>query len=170
MHRFAVAATVLLYLLIADRATAEVVVKVYKSSQRMAVIVDGEHRHTWPVSTGVPDTPVGTYRPQILSRNHRSRLYDLAPMPFAIFYSGDYAIHGTMHIDKIGVPDSAGCVRLHPSNAALLFDLAQKVGPAKFTIHILENEVEPDTKPQVAASTALPPSRCSANGTTCVAP
>ncbi|MEA2907511.1 MAG: hypothetical protein QOI12_4898 [Alphaproteobacteria bacterium] len=111
---------------IGEGARAEIVVRIDKSSQRMSVIVDGEHRYTWAVSTGVGGTPSGTFRPQSLSRNHRSALYGGAPMPYSIFYSGNFAIHGTNQISRLGGPASHGCVRLHPSNAAVLFALVQR--------------------------------------------
>src|SRR5262249_54450704 len=107
-------------------ARADVVVRIDKASQRMSVIVDGEHRYTWAVSTGIGGTPSGTFRPQSLSRHHRSHLYGGAPMPHSIFYSGNSAIHGTIHIARLGSRASHGCVRLHPSNAATLFGLVQK--------------------------------------------
>ena len=109
-------------------ARADIVVKVDKSTQRMSVIVDGEHRYSWAVSTGVHGTPSGTFRPQSLSRYHRSTIYNNAPMPYSIFYDGNFAIHGTTHISQLGGRASKGCVRLHPSNAAILFALVQKEG------------------------------------------
>jgi lipoprotein-anchoring transpeptidase ErfK/SrfK len=109
-------------------AGADVVVRIDKSSQRMAVIVNGEHRYTWPVSTGVRGTPSGTFRAQSLARYHRSSLYNSAPMPYSIFYDGNFAIHGTTHIRQLGGRASKGCVRLHPSNAAVLFSLVQRAG------------------------------------------
>jgi lipoprotein-anchoring transpeptidase ErfK/SrfK len=112
----------------ADRAQAEIVVRVSKASQSMSVMVDGEHRYTWAVSTGVGGTPSGTYRPQSLSRNHRSSIYGGAPMPYSIFYDGNYAIHGTTHIRQLGGRASRGCIRLHPSNAAVLYALVQRQG------------------------------------------
>jgi lipoprotein-anchoring transpeptidase ErfK/SrfK len=117
-------------------AAADVVVNVDKSSQRMTVIVNGQHRYTWPVSTGVYGTPSGTFRPQSLSRNHRSSLYHNAPMPYSIFYDGNFAIHGTNHVSQLGGPASRGCVRLHPSNAAILFSLVQKEGLGSTRISI----------------------------------
>src|SRR5262245_38785376 len=56
MPRFAKAAasaaTVLAAsLLPAGSASADIVVMVDKAKQRMFVLVDGEHRYTWPVST-----------------------------------------------------------------------------------------------------------------------
>src|SRR5215510_6285994 len=91
-------------------AWADIVVKVDKSRQRMSVSVDGEHRYTWAVSTGVHGTPSGTYRPQSLDRNHRSGLYGNAPMPYSIFYSGNFAIHGTPHVGRLGRRASHGCI------------------------------------------------------------
>jgi lipoprotein-anchoring transpeptidase ErfK/SrfK len=111
-----------------DRARAEIVVRVSKASQSMSVSVDGEHRYTWAVSTGVGGTPSGTYRPQSMSRNHRSSIYNNAPMPYSIFYDGNFAIHGTTHVRQLGGRASKGCIRLHPSNAAVLYALVQQRG------------------------------------------
>jgi lipoprotein-anchoring transpeptidase ErfK/SrfK len=137
MSRFsrAAAATVGAVLLpLAGIAQAEVVVTVDKATQRMAVVVDGEHLYTWPVSTGLGGTPSGRFRPYTLSRYHRSRIFGNAPMPYAIFYSGHYAIHGTIAVAQLGTRASKGCVRLHPSNAAVLFALVQKYGLANTRI------------------------------------
>jgi len=49
-------------------------------------------------------------------------------MPHAIFYRGNYAIHGTNQTRRLGRPASAGCIRLHPKNAAVLFNMTRKVG------------------------------------------
>jgi lipoprotein-anchoring transpeptidase ErfK/SrfK len=136
----AFAATMLAACLLASgSASAEIVVTVDKAKQRMFVVVDGEHRYTWPVSTGLGNTPSGSYRPQVLSRNHRSRLFNNAPMPYAIFYSGHYAIHGTVAVAQLGRRASKGCVRLHPSNAAVLFALVQQHGPANTRIVIQDS-------------------------------
>jgi lipoprotein-anchoring transpeptidase ErfK/SrfK len=117
-------------------ARADVVVRVDKSSQRMSVIVNGEHRHTWAVSTGIYGTPSGTFRPQSLARHHRSTLYNNAPMPYSIFYDGNFAIHGTTHVSRLGGPASRGCVRLHPANAAVLFALVRAEGLGNTRISI----------------------------------
>jgi lipoprotein-anchoring transpeptidase ErfK/SrfK len=127
-------------LLASGSASAELVVTIDKAKQRMFVVVNGEHRYTWPVSTGLGNTPSGSYRPQVLSRNHRSTLFNSAPMPYAIFYSGHYAIHGTTAVAQLGGRASKGCVRLHPSNAAVLFALVQQHGPANTRI-LIEDSV-----------------------------
>jgi|SRR5687767_13881984 lipoprotein-anchoring transpeptidase ErfK/SrfK len=127
-------AAALLSLPPAGAASADIVVTIDKTVQRMTVVVDGQHRYTWPVSTGVYPTPSGTFRPYILSRHHRSTIFGNAPMPYAIFYSGHYAIHGTIAVAQLGARASKGCVRLHPSNAAVLFALVQKHGMANTQI------------------------------------
>jgi lipoprotein-anchoring transpeptidase ErfK/SrfK len=133
------AAMVVVSCLACGSAAAEIVVTVDKAKQRMFVVVDGEHRYTWPVSTGLGGTPSGSFRAQILSRNHRSTIFGNAPMPFAIFYSGHYAIHGTTAVAQLGRRASKGCVRLHPSNAAVLFALVQKHGMANTRILIQDS-------------------------------
>ncbi len=121
---------------IAGVTQADIVVTVDKATQRMTVVVDDEHLYTWPVSTGLAGTPSGSFQPYTLSRYHRSRLFGNAPMPYAIFYSGHYAIHGTIAVTQLGARASKGCVRLHPSNAAMLFALVQKHGLANTRVEI----------------------------------
>jgi lipoprotein-anchoring transpeptidase ErfK/SrfK len=133
------AAMLAVFSLACGSAAAEIVVTVDKAKQRMFIVVDGEHRYTWPVSTGLGGTPSGSFRPQILSRNHRSSIFGNAPMPFAIFYSGHYAIHGTTAVAQLGRRASKGCVRLHPSNAAVLFALVQKHGMANARILVQDS-------------------------------
>lgn len=129
MGRLAVGFSVAIAMLaLSAAARADIVVKVDKSSQRMSVIVNGESRYTWPVSTGIYGTPSGTFRPQSLARYHRSTIYNNAPMPYSIFYDGNFAIHGTTHVSQLGGRASKGCIRLHPSNAAILFSLVQTEG------------------------------------------
>ena len=122
-----VAALVLLpHAALADRIVARVSV----STQTMHVYHDGMLIHEWPVSTARQGkiTPRGQWTAQWLSRNHRSSRYNNAPMPYSIFYSGHYAIHGTDQISRLGRPASAGCVRLHPDNARTLFRMVQQEG------------------------------------------
>ncbi len=110
----------------ADRVVARVSI----SSQTMSVYHEGRLIYTWAVSTAKAGkiTPAGSYEPEFLSRNHRSRRYNNAPMPFAIFYDGNYAIHGTDQIKRLGNPASHGCVRLHPDNAKILFEMVKAEG------------------------------------------
>jgi lipoprotein-anchoring transpeptidase ErfK/SrfK len=124
-------ALVLATILAPGLALAErVVARVSISSQTMKVYHEGRLLYTWPVSTAKAGkiTPAGIYEPEFLSKNHRSRRYNNAPMPFAIFYDGNYAIHGTDQIKRLGKPASHGCVRLHPDNAKILFNMVKAEG------------------------------------------
>ena len=119
-------------------ACAAVVVQIDKSSQRMAVSVDGAMRYSWPVSTGRSGygTPSGVFRPQAMARRWFSRRYYNSPMPHSIFFHHGFAIHGTNDISRLGGPASHGCVRLHPSHAAALFALVERNGPHNTRIKI----------------------------------
>jgi len=110
----------------ADRLEA----RIHLSSQTMMVFHEGRLVYHWPVSTARAGkvTPLGTFTAQWLSRHHKSSRYNNAPMPFSIFFHGHYAIHGTDQISRLGEPASAGCIRLHPENAAVLFELARREG------------------------------------------
>lgn len=111
-------------------ARASVVVQIDKSSQRMAVSVDGTMRYSWPVSTGRSGygTPSGVFQPQMMARHWFSRRYYNSPMPHSIFFYHGFAIHGTYELARLGGPASHGCVRLHPSHAAALFALVERSG------------------------------------------
>lgn len=134
--RFAAAFLAALLLWSAE-AAASIVVRVDKTSQVMRVVVDGELRYTWAVSTGRAgyNTPNGSYRPQRLERHWRSRKYGMAPMPHSIFFRGGYAIHGTNMVGRLGRVDSHGCIRLAPAHARTLFEMvARRRGVTRIVI------------------------------------
>lgn len=112
----------------AARADAGIVVTVDKTAQRLTVEIDGYPRYDWAVSTARWGyrTPNGSYRPERLERQWYSRKYDWSPMPHSIFFHGGYAIHGSYEVSRLGRPASHGCIRLHPQNAAVLFDLVRR--------------------------------------------
>jgi lipoprotein-anchoring transpeptidase ErfK/SrfK len=118
---------------------AKVVAQIDLSSQRMTVKVNGKTQYRWKVSTGRRgySTPSGTYRPQRLERSWYSRKYDMAPMPYSIFFHGGYAIHGTTSTGRLGRRASHGCVRLHPGNAARLFNLVRRYGMGNTRVVII---------------------------------
>lgn len=120
-------------------ASAGVVAKVDISTQTMTVTQNGHVKYRWRVSTARSGkvTPTGQWSAKWLSKNHRSSRYKGAPMPYAVFYSGNYAVHGTNHVSRLGSPASAGCVRLDTSNAAKFFSLAQSAGlrNVKIVVH-----------------------------------
>jgi len=133
---FAGAVAALFISFVNDRARADVLVQVNRASQTMEVVIDGYPRYTWRVSTGrrsLP-TPAGVFHPQRLALSWFSRKYDNSPMPHSIFFRGGIAIHGTYETRWLGRPVSHGCVRLDPSNAALLYELVQQEGTQATTI------------------------------------
>ncbi len=139
MHRLlgaGVVAALFVFIPTAQRADAEVLVQVERSSQTMEVSVDGMQRYTWRISTARRGyiTPPGTYHPQSMAVRWFSRRYYNSPMPHAIFFHGGYAIHGTYEISQLGGPASHGCVRLDPDNAATLFELVTQEGMHATTI------------------------------------
>lgn len=94
---------------------------------------------SWPVSTGRSGyaTPTGTFRPFFLSKDHKSSLYDDAPMPWSVFFNGDIAVHGTTEIRNLGRPASHGCVRAHPSHAEIFYRMVLEVGKANTTVSVV---------------------------------
>jgi lipoprotein-anchoring transpeptidase ErfK/SrfK len=108
------------------------------SDQRLSLFIDDRLSDTWLVSTARRGyrTPVGSFHPIRLERKWFSRKYDWAPMPYSVFFLGGYAIHGTTEVKRLGRPVSHGCIRLHPANAAQLFELVRQVGKANTTIVI----------------------------------
>ena len=130
LARLAFAAAAVIAGLALTPARAGVVVRIDKSSQRMAVSVDGRMRYSWPVSTGRRGygTPSGVFHPQMMARRWFSRKYYNSPMPHAIFFYHGYAIHGTYDLARLGGPASHGCIRVHPSHAAALFALVERRG------------------------------------------
>jgi hypothetical protein len=127
----ALSAIFLAPLVAAPVARADVLINVDIAAQRMTVEADGALLYTWPVSTGQSgyDTPEGDYKPFRMERDHFSREWDDAPMPYSIFFTQQgHAIHGSNHVKALGTPASHGCVRLEPKNAAVLFDLVKQEG------------------------------------------
>jgi hypothetical protein len=134
----------------AASASAAILVAINKSDQKMTISVDGEQRYVWPVSTGRPgyDTPNGAYSALWMDRDHYSREWDDAPMPYSIFFTKKgHAIHGTHH-RSLGQPVSHGCVRLSVKNAATLWALVKQHGRVNTTV-VLTGET-PDTGTAVA--------------------
>ena len=119
-------------------AAAAVVARIDLSRQTMTVSVNGMPHYSWPVSTARRGyvTPTGAYRPQRMYRSYFSRKYYNSPMPYAIFFNGGYAIHGSYEVSRLGAPASHGCVRLHPSNAATLYALVRSYGAGNTLILI----------------------------------
>lgn len=111
-----------------SRSDCAVWAQVVKSRQKLYLYINGVHSATWDVSTGA----IGYGTPNF-DTNPNGRIYDrytstkypggdyrgLGNMPYAVFISGGFAIHGTSESNwkKLGKRASHGCIRLHPDNA-----------------------------------------------------
>jgi len=136
---------------LAPAAQAAVQVTIDKSAQLMTVERDGRPLYQWPVSTGKSgfDTPSGKFKAFRMERDHFSKEWDDAPMPFSIFFTPKgHAIHGSLDTKNIGRPASHGCVRLTPANAEKLFALVEEGGVLNTTV-ILTGQT-PSRAPAVA--------------------
>ena len=123
----------------ASVAFANIDVTIDKTTQQMAVAVDGAQRYTWPVSTGRPgyDTPNGTFKVNRMDADHFSQEWRNAPMPHTMFFDlHGHAIHGFFDVKHLGLAVSHGCVRLAPANATMLFNLVKAEGMANTSVTI----------------------------------
>jgi lipoprotein-anchoring transpeptidase ErfK/SrfK len=50
--------------------------------------------------------------------------YNVPDVPHAMYYSGNYAIHGAYWHNSFGIPVSHGCINVAPDHAAWLFNWA----------------------------------------------
>lgn len=109
------------------------------SDQTMTVYVGDRVEHVFKVSTGrgANWTPTGEWSAKWLSPKHRSRKYNNAPMPWAVFFHRGYAVHGTTDVKRLGRPASHGCIRLHPDNAKLFYALVKTKGKENTLISIV---------------------------------
>ncbi len=104
--------------------------------QRMRVYKRGEGLiYYWKVSTARKGkhTPRGYFTPQLFSSEHQSSLYNNAHMPWAVFFNGNIAMHAILNSNKIarlGRVASAGCVRMEPQRAEILFHMIGQSGEA----------------------------------------
>ena len=149
----ALAAAVTVAFAFAAPARADLLIQVDKSAQQMTVSADGEQLYVWPVSTGIAryDTPNGAYTPFRKEKEHYSREWDDAPMPYSIFFTQKgHAIHGTNH-KGLGHPASHGCVRLSVANAAKLWDLVAKHKMAHTTVVLTGKIPVTEEAPAVAS-------------------
>ena len=112
-----------------DASSSGPIVVVVSLPAQMAHVYRGDTRiGRTTISSGREghDTPPGTYEILEKRRDHRSNLYNNAPMPYMQRLTWDgIALHG----GKIpGYPASHGCVRLPNEFAAKLFEVTERGG------------------------------------------
>jgi L,D-transpeptidase catalytic domain len=116
-----------------------VYVQIVKSTQTLYLYLDAKLIDSFPVSTGIRkyETPKLNVRASgPLFKKYNSRKFPggnyqgLGNMPYAVFIKGGYAIHGTTtgNFAKLGSRASHGCVRLHPVNAKIFYELVKLIG------------------------------------------
>ena len=119
-------------------AAANVSIVIDLSDQHMRVSVGGAPKYSFDFSTGRKGytTPRGKYGVERMYKEYYSRTYDDAPMPYAIFFRGGYAIHGTYDTKRLGGVASHGCVRLSPDNARRLYNLVLQHGSGNVSVRV----------------------------------
>lgn len=121
------------------RFSCKVFIYVKKSTQTAALYVNGNLERTFKVSTAR-----SPYRTKNWDSHPSNRIYKryssskypggdyngLGNMPYAVFYYGGFALHGTPkgNWKRLGHPASHGCIRMHPDNAAYFNQLVRNSG------------------------------------------
>ncbi len=120
---------------------------VNKEKQRLYLYINGEILDTFKTSTARSG-----YQTPNFDKKPDGRIYDkysshkyhggnwngMGNMPYAVFVSGGYAIHGATsgEIKQLGNPASHGCIRLHPENAKLFNRIVRLAGVENTWVHI----------------------------------
>lgn len=100
------------------------------TGQRMIVKSGGKTLHRWAISSGKTghETPAGRFTPAWSAKMWHSRKYNMAPMPYSVFFNGGIATHGTNAVKRLGHPASHGCIRLTTPNARKFYQLVHRHG------------------------------------------
>jgi lipoprotein-anchoring transpeptidase ErfK/SrfK len=108
-------------------------IQVDLSTQRLIAWEGGNPVRAVIVSTGRDETPTLTGTFEIQSMHRVARMqgedYDIPDVPFVMYYSGNYGIHGAYWHNQFGVPMSHGCVNVAVDHAEWLFNWAEMGTP-----------------------------------------
>lgn len=103
-------------------------IEVDLSSQRLTAWNGKTRVRTFIVSTGKRNTPTRTGTYSVGSKYRSTRMrgqgYNVANVPYAMYYSGGYALHGAYWHNQFGTRVSHGCVNLRVSQARWLYSWA----------------------------------------------
>ncbi|UKO96186.1 L,D-transpeptidase [Nostoc sp. UHCC 0870] len=103
-------------------------IQINLSTQRLIAWEGKKPVYAIVISSGKKATPtrIGNFKIQSKhkSTRMRGRTYDVPNVPHAMFYQGNYGIHGAYWHKKFGTPVSHGCVNLAPNHAKWLFNWA----------------------------------------------
>jgi lipoprotein-anchoring transpeptidase ErfK/SrfK len=103
-------------------------IEIKLSSQRLIAWEGKTPVYAIIISTGKDSTPTnpGVYAIQTRDRYARMRGadYDIADVPYTMYYDGSYAIHGAYWHHRFGTPVSHGCINVAVDHARWLFNWA----------------------------------------------
>lgn len=103
-------------------------IQINLSTQRLIAWEGEKPVYAVVISTGKKKTPTLTGIFEIQSKYKSSRMkgddYDIPDVPYTMYYSGSYAIHGAYWHQNFGTRISHGCVNLAPNHAKWLFNWA----------------------------------------------
>lgn len=126
------------------------------TAQTVQVYLDGQLLYNWLASTGreqnenaksgkkyFSSTPVGTFKITRRHKDYFSKTWQ-APMPYAQFFNGGIAIHGTSenYYGQLGSRASGGCVRLTLENAKTAWDLVDEAGVQQTQFIVIDGSAQ----------------------------
>ena len=84
---------------------------------------NGKVHNTWLVRGGSYSTPTRLGNTAVYKRDidHKSGLFNGAPMPYAQFFDGGQALHGSRFMIDPFVEHSHGCINMYVEDARLLW-------------------------------------------------
>lgn len=142
-----------------ERWACQVYAKVVRSEQKLYLFFNGSLTATWAVSTGVRGHGTPNF-----DRHPDGRIYNaytstkypggnwrgLGNMPYAVFISGGFAIHGTPQSNwpKLGRRASHGCIRVHPDNGYTFNRMVRAAGVRNVWITVEESYSSPVSGPR----------------------
>ncbi|HEY9651955.1 MAG TPA: L,D-transpeptidase, partial [Coleofasciculaceae cyanobacterium] len=110
------------------QASPERWIQIDLKNQRLIAWEGGTQVYAVIISTGKKATPTrpGIFTVQSKHRTNRMRGtgYDISDVPYVMYYSGGYAIHGAYWHRRFGTPVSHGCVNVAVDHARWLFNWA----------------------------------------------
>lgn len=105
--------------------------EVWLDKQLLLLVEGGEVEHVVQVSTGQAgmSTPTGTWAVYLQDPDAVSTKYGNAPMPFASYYDGGYAIHQSDSVPDY--PASHGCTRVPASFSEMVYEWLKVGDPVR---------------------------------------
>lgn len=104
-------------------------IEIKLSSQRLIAWEGNQPIYAVLISTGkaASPTPTGVFAIQTRIRSARMQGidYNVPDVPYTMYYSGNYAIHGAYWHHRFGTPVSHGCVNVAVNHARWLFNWAR---------------------------------------------